>query len=498
MTALNQWLPTLITFSPLLGIIILLFIPREKERVHRSIGILATLPPLVLSVWMYNSFNQKLVGFQMKQSFDWIRLFDDAKISYSMGVDGISMPLTLLTCVISTLAVIASLYIRRRTKQYYMLFLLLQTGMLGVFLSSTFFLFFIFFEITLVAAFFLIGIWGYLEKERAANLFLIYNGIGSAFMLIAMIGLFLSTKTWEYHDMQERLVMWLNLAEQPVLLWVIFICLFIAFAIKLPIFPFHSWMLRTHVEAPTPVVMVHSGILLKMGAYGLMRFGVGMFPDYMKEMTWILIALGLINIIYGAILAFVQKELKRVLAYSSVSHMGIILLGIASLNQIGLKGALFQAISHGLISALLFYIVGSLYERTKTTELAMLGGLARRMPILSGLLLVAGLALLGLPGLSGFISEFLAFLGLFQVQPIFAAVGTIGLILAAAYTLRAVLKTTFGPMRESFQGLRDIRLNESIPMLILVGLITLIGVYPKIVDDSIQLTLYQMVLRIGG
>jgi NADH-quinone oxidoreductase subunit M len=370
--------------------------------------------------------------------------------------------------------------------------------MLGVFLSSTFFLFFIFFEITLVAAFFLIGIWGYLEKERAANLFLIYNGIGSAFMLIAMIGLFLSTKTWEYHDMQERLVMWLNLAEQPVLLWVIFICLFIAFAIKLPIFPFHSWMLRTHVEAPTPVVMVHSGILLKMGAYGLMRFGVGMFPDYMKEMTWILIALGLINIIYGAILAFVQKELKRVLAYSSVSHMGIILLGIASLNQIGLKGALFQAISHGLISALLFYIVGSLYERTKTTELAMLGGLARRMPILSGLLLVAGLALLGLPGLSGFISEFLAFLGLFQVQPIFAAVGTIGLILAAAYTLRAVLKTTFGPMRESFQGLRDIRLNESIPMLILVGLITLIGVYPKIVDDSIQLTLYQMVLRIGG
>ncbi|SFI66133.1 complex I subunit 4 family protein [Thermoflavimicrobium dichotomicum] len=493
----SQWLPTLITFSPLLGVLVIWMTPREKATLHRMMGIWATIPPLVLAWIMYSQFDSTYVGMQMKQAITWIQVATFWKISYSMGVDGLSMPLVFLTGLISTLAAVASFLIRERTKQYYSLFLLLEVGMLGVFLANNLFLFFIFFEITLVAAFFLVGIWGYFDKEKAANQFLLYNGLGSGFMLLAMIALFRLTGTLDYLEVQ----MWMQSKASPVsptLLWIIFISLLVAFAIKLPIFPFHTWMLRMHVEAPTPIVMIHSGILLKMGAYGLLRFGVGWFGAYMKEIAYILIALGLINILYGAVLAFVQKELKRVLAYSSISHMGILLLGIASLTTIGLQGAIFQAVSHGLISALMFFIVGSLYERTKTTELDRLGGLARSMPVLSGILMVAGLALLGLPGLSGFISEFLAFLGLFQVHPEWAAVGSIGLVLAAVYTLRAVLKTTFGPIKDQWMGLEDIQIKEWLPMFILVGFIALIGVYPKLLEESIQVTLYQMVSKIGG
>ncbi len=493
----SQWLPTWITLSPLLGVALLLMVPRESKKAHRIIGILTTFIPLILAFQMYFLFDKKMTDMQMTISIPWIEV-PIGTISYAMGVDGLSMPLVFLTCLISTLAAFASLYIRERTKLYYILFLLLEVGMLGVFLANDLFLFFLFFEVTLVAAFFLVGIWGYTEKEKAATQFLIYNGLGSAVMLLGIVLLFVLTKTLDYSALPTAISLLGAVESYDTVLWVAFVAFLVAFAIKLPIFPFHSWMLRMHVEAPTPIVMIHSGILLKMGAYGLLRFGVGMFGDYMKELAWLLMILGLVNILYGAILAFAQKEFKRVLAFSSISHMGILLLGIAALNQIGLQGALFQAISHGLISALMFFLVGSMYERTKTTMLSELGGLAKSVPVLSGLMLVAGFALLGLPGLSGFISEFLAFVGIFQVNPWLAAVGTIGLILAAAYTLRVVLKTTFGPMKDHYVGLADLRVKEVLPMFVLVGFIVLIGVYPKLLEESIQVTLHQMLLKIGG
>ncbi|MGA9173418.1 MAG: NADH-quinone oxidoreductase subunit M, partial [Thermoactinomyces sp.] len=329
------------------------------------------------------------------------------------------------------------------------------------------------------------------------------TGLGSGFLLFAMIGLLLFFGSLDYSVLQERMAqlmtqMALLPPQAKTMLWLIFISLIIAFGIKLPMFPFHSWMLRVHVEAPTPVVMIHSGILLKMGAYGLIRFGVGLFPGFMKEISAVLSILGLINILYGAILAFVEQELKRVLAFSSISHMGVVLFGLASLNEIGLQGAVFQAVSHGLISALLFFLVGSLYERTKTTQLDDLGGLAKSMPVLSGILMVGALALLGLPGLSGFISEFFAFLGLFKVRPIVAAVGTLGLILAAVYVLRFLLKTTFGPLKERYLDCLDIKAKESIPMFVLVGLIVLIGIYPAALGEPMHHTLQYLVSKIGG
>ena len=311
-----------------------------------------------------------------------------------------------------------------------------------------------------------------------------------------MIGILVTCETLEIPMLDERISA--LMAGDPAIFWLIFLAFLLAFAIKLPIFPFHSWMLRVHVEANPAIVMIHSGILLKMGAYGLLRFGVEWFPTFMKEAAFVLAIFGLINLFYGAILALVQKELKRMLAYSSISHMGIFLLGLAALNQIGLQGALFQAISHGLISALFFFLVGSLYERTKTTELQELSGIAKITPIFSGIFLVAGLALLGLPGLSGFISEFFSLLGLFQQLPILAAIGAIGLVFAVSYALRAVLKIIWGPTHERWQQLSDLRPFEWIPMMVIVFLIIAIGIYPDLLGKPMETTLQTIALRIGG
>lgn len=500
MKIFDLWLPTWIILAPLLGVLILLWIPKKNIAVHRIIGILATLPSLSLAAILYLKFDLKEQSWQWLESVFWFEIpvgMDRSwSVYYHQGVDGLSLPLVLLTCVISTLAAIASVYINKKTKGYYILFLLLETSMLGVFLSTNLFLFFIFFELTLICTYFLIGIWGYIRRERAANYFLIYNGLGSGFLLLAMVGVFIICGTLDYPLVQKQLSQLTT--EHSTLLWALFIAFLLAFAIKLPIFPFHTWMLRVHVEAHPAIVMIHSGILLKMGAYGLLRFGIGWFPQWMQEISLVLIILGLINLFYGAILAFVQKELKRVLAYSSVSHMGILLLGIASLQTIGLTGALFQAISHGLISALLFFLVASLYERTRTTELQELGGIAKSMPVFSGLLMVGGLALLGLPGFSGFISEFFSLLGLFEKWPILAGIGSLGLILAASYTLRAVLKITFGSIHERNLHLSDLRSFEFLPMLICVLLIVAIGIYPDWLGDPMKQTIQTISLRIGG
>jgi NADH-quinone oxidoreductase subunit M len=386
--------------------------------------------------------------------------------------------------------------------------------MFGVFMAQDLFLFFVFFEITLIPMFFLIGIWGYMNREKAANTFLIYNGLGSAIMLIAFF-ILISTAGFNQvmngnnmslyytgdvetivHNLFQNANAYVNqtgFQDNPFFLsepmkWTLFILLLVAFGIKLPIFPFHTWMLKVHTEAPPSIVMIHSGILLKMGAYGLIRFGVLLFPNQAIQWATVLGILGVVNILYGAILAFVQKDFKLVLAYSSISHMGIVLLGLASFNAIGMEGAIFQLVSHGLISALMFLLVGSIYERTQTTTLEHLGGLASSVPFISGILLTAGMASLGLPGLSGFISEFLAFLGLFKTAKAIAVIGALGIIFTAAYVLRGVLSITFGPAKENFSAIRDARLIEAVPMVALVAFIVALGIYPYVLSSPLHST----------
>ncbi|NOU71446.1 NADH-quinone oxidoreductase subunit M [Paenibacillus sp. LMG 31458] len=528
---------SMIAFSPLLGVLVLLFIRGDQGRLIKTIGIITTLIPLILAAWLYSDYNYQGDPIQYKEQLDWIKVplnhegiqqitsyFFEFK--YSLAVDGISLPLVFLTALVSSMAALASVYIKKRWKTYYILFLLLETGMFGVFLSQDLFLFFLFFEITLVPMFFLIGIWGYMNREQAANRFLLYNGLGSAIMLIAFL-ILVSTAGFNQVPSQTEAVIFYsgdihtiahNLLQDPAayvnqegtpfflsptMKWTVFIMLLVAFGIKLPIFPFHTWMLKVHTEAPPAVVMIHSGILLKMGAYGLIRFGILFFPGEAKQWAWMLALLGVINIVYGAILAMVQKDFKLVLAYSSISHMGIVLLGLAAFNVSGLQGAVFQLISHGLISALMFLLVGSIYERTQTTQLDQLGGLASSIPFISGILLVAGMASLGLPGLSGFISEFLAFLGLFETHRVYAIVGTLGIIFTAVYVLRGVLNITFGPKQPNLQlqGMRDARLIEAVPMITLVAFILLLGVYPSVLSQPLQQTigsLDQLIHSVAG
>lgn len=516
---------SLITFSPLLGVLILLFVRKNKGNLIKIIGIATTLIPLILAAWLYVDYQVGADPIQYKEQLDWIKIPLNHegvnqltsfffKFNYTMAVDGLSLPLVFLTALISTMAALASVYIKKRWKLYFILFLLLEAGMFGVFMAQDLFLFFTFFEITLVPAFFLIGIWGYMNRENAANRFLIYNGLGSAIMLIAFL-ILVSTAGFTQVASQNTLDVFYsgdiqtimhNLFQDPNayvnqaapnnpfymgsgLKWTVFIMLLVAFGIKLPIFPFHTWMLKVHTEAPPAVVMIHSGILLKMGAYGLIRFGILFFPEQAKLWAPVIAILGVINILYGAILALVQKDFKLVLAYSSISHMGIVLLGIAAFNVTGMQGAVFQLISHGLISALMFLLVGIIYERTETTMLDKLGGLAASVPFISGILLVAGMASLGLPGLSGFVGEFLAFLGLFSTLKIITAVGTLGIIITAVYVLRGVLSITYGPTPERLQGMRDARLIEVIPMITLVAFILLLGVYPSVLSQPLQQTI---------
>lgn len=527
---------SLITFAPLVGALIVLLLPAQRSQWLRMTAIAFTVIPLVLTLWLYAAYEPSIGGAVYTEHETWLTIplnkellqgIESSHLSfdYHLAVDGISMPLLLLTSIVSTMAALASVHIRKRWKLYYVLFLLLLTGIYGVFLSRDLILFFMFFEVTLIPMFFLIGIWGYYGREKAATWFLIYNGLGSAAMLLSFL-LLIATLGFSAADAHVVFsgnydVLLANLTDPQAMAnlsaeqvgvadfllndnmrWGAFILLLIAFGIKVPIFPFHTWMLRVHTEAPPSIVMIHSGILLKMGVYGLIRFGAYLFPEQLHDWSTVIAILGVINILYGAIIACVQREFKLVLAYSSISHMGIVLLGIASLEEVGLQGAIYQSVSHGLISALLFLIVGSLYERTNTTNLDELGGLAKSVPFMSGILLVGGLASLGLPGLSGFVGEFLSFLGLFGTMKWITAIGVLGILFAAIYVLRSILNITYGGTPASFENLKDARFIEALPMITLAALIVLLGVYPSILTDLMQNgfngLLEQLHTRVGG
>lgn len=535
---LANWpLLSLIIFSPLAGVLVLAFVPKQNGRLLKIIGISATVLPLLFSLLLFAGYDRESWDtVQFTEEAQWIALEmqrDESGLAqlgslrlafnYKVGADGLSASLILLTAVVALMAALASVNIKKRWKTYFILFLLLETGMLGVFAARDLFLFFVFFEVTLVTTFFLIGIWGFKHREKAANKFLIYNGIGSAFMLIGFLtlvataGFSLSpgdaslaagTYSGDLDAIAGNLRDASSFANHPSadnpfrltggVAWFAFVMILLAFAIKLPAFPFHTWMLKVHGEAPPAVVMIHSGILLKMGGYGLVRFGAGLFPEQIRDFAFALAVFGVINILYGALIAFRQTDIRLVLAYSSVSHMGIVLLGIAALNNAGLQGALFQMVSHGLISALMFLIVGSLYERVGTFEIREMGGLAKTAPYMCGVLLAGGMASLGLPGLSGFVSEFMAFAGLFDSMPVLTAIGVLGIIFTAAYVLRAFLRMTFGPMPDRFADVKDARFVEAFPMAVLLALIVLIGVYPAVLSDSLRQSVDLIVQNIAG
>lgn len=487
-----------IIFAPLAGVLLLLFIPREKERLIKWVGILATLPSMLLTLFAY--FQDVS---QWGEKYNWFSLGNNQlySIEYEVGVDGFSMVLMVLTAFISTMAALASLKIEKEWKGYFQLFLMLEIGMLGVFAAENMILFFLFFEVTLVSTFFLIGKWGYILKEKAAFSFLLYNGLGSAILLIVIMVLFAKTGNVNFDFLGAVIqdeTTYQIIRMTPELRAGLLIAVIIAFGIKLPIFPFHTWMVHVHAQAPPPIVMLHSGILLKIGAYGLIRFGMEIFPDEFASIGSLLIILGIINLLYGAFLALIQDDLKKVLAYSSVSHMGIVLIGLGALNMEGIQGAMFQVISHGLISALFFFLVGVLYARTGTTKISELGGLVKSVPVIAGLILTTGLASLGIPGMSGFISEFTAFVGVFKSLPAAGYIGLLGLILTVVYVLRAVLGITYGELKQKKQEWKDLSSIEWVPSGLLTLCIIAIGVFPAILTEPLFTSLQTILAGIGG
>ncbi|MCS1352268.1 NuoM family protein [Mechercharimyces sp. CAU 1602] len=507
MELITSQLLTWLLFSPLVGVGVMTFIPQARTNMVGVVGIGATAIPLVMVVWLLFLYTPGEGLMQFSHEIDWFQLAVSANqtlaFSYHVGIDGISLPLVMLTAFICFVTAIAALlYIERRRKLFFLLLLLLEVGMLGVFLSQNLLLFFLFFEITLVATYILIGQWGGVRREEAANHFLIYNGLGSGVLLLAFLVLLFLGGTLDYAGLQNEMRIIIATTDENELtymLWGVFLAIWTAFAIKLPLFPLHSWMVRVHSEASAPVVMLHAGVLLKVGAYGLIRYGVVLFPTLMSQAGEVIALLGLISLFVGALIALVQTDLRRILAYASMSHMGLVLMGIAAQNEAGLSGAVLQSVSHGLISALLFFLIGALTVRTRSTSLARLGGLAHPYPLWSGFFLFAGLALLSLPTTSGFISELLIFLGLFAKHPLLAGIGTLALVLAAAYALRMVLQTTYGKGNAQSQLVgSDLHRSEMVPVFLLCASILFVGVYPQALTGPMSEAIQLVVTQMGG
>jgi NADH-quinone oxidoreductase subunit M len=499
----------LILILPLLGALILLFVPRDNHGQARAVALFATLIPLILSGILYLNFDHASTAMQFGVSYDWINIANVFKdkaltIGFDLGVDGLSMPFVLMTAIVSFLAVLASSNVQYRAKEYFIWFLLLVTGLFGCFVSLDLFLFFLFLEMTLVPMYFLLGIWGGDRKGAVATKFLVYRGIASVGVLVAFVALAFqgAAATGEITMNVVTLTETFAKAADGVITadfkqWV-FLVLLIGILIEEAFFPFHTWLPDTHEQAPSAISMMVGGVLMKIGAYVLFRVGVGILPDSIQYFATLIAVIGVINIVYCAWVALVQKDWNRLLAFSSISHMGAVLLGVAALNQAGLQGGIFMTVSSGLLSALLFFLIGAVKERTGTSMIPALGGLSKPMPILAGFLLVAALASLGLPGMSQFISEVLTFMGAFAAFPVLSALGTLGIIFAAVYLLWAMQRTTYGPTVAQYEGLSDAKAIEYVPMVVLTALVILIGVYPSILGDLVNQTVLSYVTRIGG
>ncbi len=499
-----------IAFLPLIGGVVILFTKKENAQLHRTLATLFAVGTFVLSLFLIPGFNSTIPSMQFVQKLPWISTFN---INYSMGIDGLSFPLVLLTTFLCLISIIASYGIELRTKEYFFWFLLLETGMLGLFFALDFFLFYVFWEITLVPMYFLIGIWGGPKREYAAIKFFLFTLFGSVFMLLSMLAIYFASGTGlPGSERTFDLVQLAQMAADGRLQMVgrfgmlVFLGLYLGFAIKVPAFPFHTWLPLAHVEAPTAVSVILAGVLLKMGVYGLLRVSYSILPHATQQFLPYLIVIATINIVYGALCAMAQKDMKRMVAYSSVNHMGYCLLGMAAVMgnanaaQAGLNGAVLQMVTHGIITGSLFLLVGVIYDRAHTRDIDAFGGLATRIPIFAGLMIVQAMASLGLPGLAGFVGEFLCFLGGFGGSfnghnfKIWTAIAVIGILVTAAFFLKMIKLVLMGEFNPKWEGkMPDMTFRELVTVVPLTVLTVVLGVYPSLALNLMDTTVGQLV-----
>jgi len=473
---------SLIIFLPLIGAIMLLFVPRESINTHRGVALVSSLMALLASLVLWGHFNPATDAFQFQEFTEWFQI-GTVKINYFLGVDGISLFLVILTTFITPVAILGSWSIRKHVREYMIFMLLLETGILGVFLSLDLVLFYLFWEIMLIPMYFLIGVWGSKNRVYAALKFFIYTMAGSLLMLVGILTLFAlhaeqtGIQTFSFLQLRDALAAGeLVLPHQTEVL--LFLAFGVAFAIKVPLFPFHTWLPDAHVEAPTAGSVILAGVLLKMGTYGLLRFCLPLFPNASVELAPWVCGLAIIGIIYGALVAMVQPDVKKLVAYSSVSHLGYVVLGIFAFNLIGAQGATYQMLNHGLSTGALFLLVGMIYDRRHTRLIADFGGLAHRMPVFATFFMIITLASIGLPGLNGFVGEILILQGAFLDNILYGVLAASGMILSAVYMLWMYQRVFLGKIRHAEnEALTDLNLREKLILTPIVILVVWMGVY---------------------
>jgi NADH-quinone oxidoreductase subunit M len=472
----------LVTFSPLVGVLIIAFLKQEQKNAARWVALITSLITFGLSLWMLTQFDSSDPQLQMVVNLPWIQVAG-WNISFYLGIDGLSILLVLLTTFLAPLAILSTwTAVEDRVKDFMMFFLLLEVGMLGVFLAQDLFLFYIFWEFTLVPMYFLIGIWGGQRRMYAAIKFFLYTMAGSILMLLAILWLGINQGTFSLPDLMAKGGI---PADQQMWLFLAFAA---AFAIKVPMWPLHSWLPDAHVEAPTAGSVILAGILLKLGTYGFLRFNLGLFPQAAVQAAPWIAGLAVIGILYGAMVSYAQKDVKKLVAYSSVSHLGFVMLGLFALNSQGIQGGILQMVNHGISTGALFLIVGMIYERRHTREMDAFGGLWKVMPVYAVLTLIVALSSMGLPGLNGFVGEFTILLGAWGAGAPgealgsywFAGLAALGVILAAVYILFMFQKMFLGPVtKDENRSLKDINWREIAILIPLIVLIFWIGLYPK-------------------
>ena len=472
---------TALVLLPVAAAVLVALIPSRRRELHLPVGIALSVLPLALAGYLFWAF-QAEAGYQFAVDAVW---YEPWGISWSLGVDGISLPLVMLTALLVPIALGASTAITKRTKEFVVYTLLLEAGMIGAFLALDLFLFFVFFEAILIPMYFIIGIWGGERRIYASVKFFIYTALGSALMLAAIIGLAFNhseqfgTLSFALEDLMQ--VTLSGGTER----W-FFAAFALAFAIKVPLFPLHTWLPDAHVEAPTAGSVLLAGVLLKLGTYGLLRFNLSLFPEASVDAVPIMGVLAVIGIIYGALVAIVQPDLKKLVAYSSVSHLGFIVLGTFALTSGGLQGAVIQNVNHGLTTGALFLLVGMIYERRHTKEISEFGGLQKVMPVFAGFFLFMTFASIGLPGLNGFVGEFLVLVGSYATLPVLAIIAAFGVVLAAIYLLWAYERVFTGiPEKEENKVLLDLSPREIGLLAPLAALVLVLGLYPSVLLDKI-------------
>jgi len=483
---------SVIVLTPIVAGMLILLIPSDRKTEVRVVALAAAIIALFLSGWVYFNYNISAGGYQFFERYDWL---PQLGISYFVGVDGMNAPLVLLTGVVMFTGVLISWGIDDRPREFFAFLFILASGVFGVFVAQDLFMLFFFYEIAVFPMYLLISIWGWVKtREYAAMKLTLYLFIGSVVSLVGGLAMYFKSglNTFDMIQLSHA-----NFSESFQIFWFPFV--FFGFAVLGGIFPFHSWSPDGHVAAPTAVSMFHAGVLMKLGAFAALRVGIMLLPLGAEYWRWLILVLALINIVYGAFIAMVQTDFKYVIGFSSVSHMGLVMFGFATLNKDGLTGSGMQMFSHGVMTALFFAVVGMIYDRAHTREISELGGFSKKMPWVAVAFIIGGLVSMGMPGLSGFIAEFPIFMGVWQVKPIFAIIASISIVITASYIIRIIGRVFFGPMSEEFDHhIGDVTVLDKVALAVLCVIMITIGVFPSIMSGLVSSGVDRILSLFGG